>query len=139
VQLHHWLQAQIAERKTDPNSGLGQAIMYLLRHWKALNLFLRKAGTPLDNNIVERALKRAVLHRKNALFYRTLNGAQVGDLFMSLIRACQLCRAESFDYLTELQAPRPETGGQARGVAAVELWRNAGADRIPLRFRVELG
>ncbi len=64
---------------------------------------MRKAGTPLDNNIVERALKRAVLHRKNALFYRTLNGAEVGALFMSLIHTCQLCGANSFDYLTELQ------------------------------------
>jgi len=68
-----------------------------------LTLFLRQAGAPLDNNLVERALKRAVLHRKNALFYRTLNGAEVGDLFMSLIHACQLCGANSFDYLTELQ------------------------------------
>ena len=48
-------------------------------------------------------MKRAVLHRKNALFYRTLNGAAVGDLFMSLIHTCQLCNANSFEYLTELQ------------------------------------
>jgi hypothetical protein len=68
-----------------------------------LTLFLRQAGSPLDNNLCERALKRAVLHRKNALFYRTLNGAQVGDLFMSLIHTCELCHANSFDYLTELQ------------------------------------
>jgi len=102
-QLHGWLEAQLADRKTEPNSGLGQAIMYLLRHWLPLTLFLRKAGAPLDNNLVERALKRAVLHRKNALFYRTLNGAQVGDLFMSLIHTCQLCGANSFDYLIELQ------------------------------------
>jgi hypothetical protein len=101
--LHTWLEAQIDERKTEPNSGLGQAIGYLLRHWQPLTLFLRKAGSPLDNNIAERALKRAVLHRKNALFYRTLNGAQVGDLFMSLIHTCQLCGANSFDYLVELQ------------------------------------
>ena len=102
-QLHIWLEAQIDERRTEPNSGLGQAIGYLLRHWQPLTLFLRKAGAPLDNNIAERALKRAVLHRKNALFYRTLNGAQVGDLFMSLIHTCQLCGANSFDYLVELQ------------------------------------
>jgi len=101
--LHGWLEAQLAERRTEPNSGLGQAIMYLLRHWLPLTLFLRKAGAPLDNNVVERALKRAVLHRKNALFYRTLNGAQVGDLFMSLIHTCQLCSVNSFDYLIELQ------------------------------------
>jgi hypothetical protein len=89
--------------RTEPNSGLGQAIGYLLRHWQPLTLFLRKAGAPLDNNIAERALKRAILHRKNALFYRTLHGAQVGDLFMSLIHTCQLCGANSFDYLVELQ------------------------------------
>jgi hypothetical protein len=102
--LHAWLEAQLAERRTEPNSGLGHAIMYLLRHWKPLTLFLRQAGAPLDNNIVERSLKRAVLHRKNALFYRTLNGAQVGDLFMSLIHTCQLCGANSFDYMVELQS-----------------------------------
>ena len=101
--LHAWLEVQLAERRTEPNSGLGQAIGYLLRHWLPLTLFLRKAGAPLDNNIVERALKRAVLHRKNALYYRSLNGAQVGDLFMTLIHTCQLCGANSFDYLIELQ------------------------------------
>jgi transposase len=102
-QLQRWLETRFAERKTEPFSGLGKAIAYLRRHWRPLTLFLRQAGAPLDNNIVERALKRAVLHRKNALFYRTLNGAQVGDLFMSLIHTCQLCGANSFDYLTELQ------------------------------------
>jgi transposase len=101
--LHAWLEAQLDERRTEPNSGLGQAIGYLLRHWQPLTLFLRKAGAPLDNNVAERALKRAVLHRKNALFYRTLNGAGVGDLFMSLIHTCQLCGVNSFDYLVELQ------------------------------------
>ncbi len=44
-----------------------------------------------------------MLHRKNALFYRTLNGAQVGDLFMSLIHTAELCGANWFDYLIELQ------------------------------------
>ena len=101
--LHGWLEAQFAERRVEPNSSLGKAITYLLRHWKALTLFLRQVGAPLDNNLCERALKRAVLHRKNALFYRTLNGAQVGDLFMSLIHTAELCDANSFDYLTELQ------------------------------------
>ena len=49
--LHAWLEAQLAERKTEPNSGLGQAIGYLLRHWQPLTLFLKKAGSPLDNNV----------------------------------------------------------------------------------------
>ena len=102
-ELHGWLERQFAEHKVEPNSGLGKAVTYLLRHWRPLTLFLREAGAPVDNNIVERSLKRVVLHRKNALFYRTLNGAQVGDLFMSLIHTCQLCGANSFEYLIELQ------------------------------------
>jgi len=102
-ELHAWLEEQLAGKKTEPNSGLGRAITYLLRHWRPLTAFLRQAGAPLDNNIVERSLKRAVLHRKNALFYRTLNGADVGDLFMTLIHTCQLCGANSFDYMIECQ------------------------------------
>ena len=100
--LHEWMEAQLAERKTEPNSGLGKAISYLLNHWTKLTLFLRQAGAPIDNNIVERALKKAILNRKNALFYKTLNGARVGDLFMSLIHTCELNGANPFDYLTEL-------------------------------------
>ena len=52
---------------------------------------------------MERALKKAVLHRKNSLFYKTKNGAEVGDLFMSFIHTCELNGANAFDYLTELQ------------------------------------
>jgi transposase len=101
--LHEWMEAQLGEHKTEPNSGLGKAISYLLNHWPKLTLFLRQPGAPIDNNLVERALKKAILNRKNALFYKTLNGAGVGDLFMSLIHTCELNGANPFDYLTELQ------------------------------------
>ena len=36
-------------------SSLGQAITHLLKHWGPLTLFLRQAGAPLDNNIVDAA------------------------------------------------------------------------------------
>jgi len=102
-ELHQWMEAQFAEHKTEPNSGLGKAISYLLNHWKKLTLFLEQPGAPIDNNVVERALKKAILNRRNALFYKTLNGAGVGDLFMSLIHTCELNGANPFEYLTELQ------------------------------------
>jgi transposase len=102
-ELHVWLVQQFDERRVEPNSSLGGAISYMLKHWEKLTLFLRVAGAPLDNNICERALKRAILHRKNALFYKTCHGAHVGDLFMSLIHTCELCGANPFDYLTELE------------------------------------
>jgi len=101
--LKHWLTEQFETRQVEPNSGLGAAITYMTRHWDRLTLFLRQPGAPLDNNICEQALKKAILHRKNALFYKTQNGAQVGDLFMSLIYTCQLSGTDPFDYLTQLQ------------------------------------
>lgn len=101
--LHGWMRAQLDDHRVEPNSGLGQAITYCLKHWTPLTLFLRQPGAPLDNNIVERSLKKAILHRKNALFYKTPNGAHVGDLFMSLIHTCELAGANPFQYLTELQ------------------------------------
>jgi len=53
--------------------------------------------------VCERALKKAILHRKNALFYKTSNGARVGDLFMSLIYTCQLNQARrAFDQLAAM-------------------------------------
>lgn len=51
----------------------------------------------------ERALTKAILHRRNSLFYKTENGARVGDLFMSVIRTCELSGTTPFDYLTQLQ------------------------------------
>ena len=78
-------------------------MQYSLKHWTKLTRFLHVAGAPLDNNVVERALKRAIFHRKNALFYKTPKGAHVGDLFMSAIHTCELNGANPFDYLTALQ------------------------------------
>jgi hypothetical protein len=101
--LKEWLDEQLDHKQVEPNSGLGQAITYMLKHWKPLTAFLRVPNAPLDNNICERALKKAILHRKNSLFYKTRNGAQVGDLFMSLIHTCNLNHVNPFDYLTALQ------------------------------------
>jgi transposase len=103
AELENWLTEQIEQRKVEPNSSLGDAIAYMRKHWERLTLFLREPGAPLDNNVCERALKRAILHRKNAYFYKTQNGARVGDLFMSVIHTCDINDINPFDYLTQLQ------------------------------------
>lgn len=102
-QLKTWLNEQIDENKVEPNSGVGQAISYMLKHWEALTLFLREPNAPLDNNLCEQALKKTILHRKNALFYKTEHGAYVGDIFMSIIHTCNLAGVNPFDYITDLQ------------------------------------
>ncbi len=100
--LRTWMNEQLGQKQVEPNSSLGGAFSYMLNRWDRLTLFLRKPGAPLDNNICERALKKAILHRKNSLFYKTENGAGVADIFMSLIHTAELDGVDPFDYLTEL-------------------------------------
>jgi hypothetical protein len=101
--LHTWMSNELATKRVEPNSGLGHAYNYMLKRWHKFTLFLRKAGAPIDNNIAERTLKKAICHRRNSLFYRSEHGAQVGDMFMSLIHTAQLRGANPFDFLTAIQ------------------------------------
>jgi len=103
AELDKWMIEQFEEKKVEPNSGLGEAISYMRKHWDKLTQFLRVPGAPIDNNLCERALKKAILHRKNALFYKTQNGARVGDLYMSFIHTCELNGVNPFEYLNALQ------------------------------------
>jgi hypothetical protein len=98
-----WIRELKDGNQVEPNSGLGDAIDYMEKHWSRLTLFLREPGCPIDNNAAERILKRAILHRKNSLFYKTLAGARVGDVFMSLIHSAELNKVNPFDYLVALQ------------------------------------
>ena len=102
-ELHRWLKAQLDERLVEPNGSLGGAISYMLKHWEKLTLFLRVPGAPLDNNVCERTLKMSIRHRRNSLFYKTQRGADVGDLYMSLVHTCYASRTPPVNYLTQLQ------------------------------------
>ena len=91
------------QKQVEPNSDMGKALNYLINHWEALTLFLRIAGAPLHNNDCEQILKMAIRHRNNSLFYKTHRGAEVGDLFMTLIETTVENGENPFEYLTALQ------------------------------------
>jgi hypothetical protein len=101
--LKAWMGRQMEDKLVEPNSVLGGAIQYSLKRWDKLTLFLRKAGAPIDNNICERILKTAIRHRNNSLFYKTENGAKVGDFFMSVIQTCRFCNINPINYLATLR------------------------------------
>ncbi len=101
--LENYMSSLIDDHIIEPNSALGGAIKYMQRRWKELTRFLEVAGAPLDNNIVERALKIAIRNRKNALFYRTQYSAGIGGMITSLIYTCHLANANAHHYLTVLQ------------------------------------
>jgi transposase len=100
--IHSKAKALLDEHEVEPNSDMGKALNYLLDHWDALTRFLQVSGAPIDNNICERALKMAIRHRNNSLFFKTKRGAEVGDLFMSLIDTCVLNGENPFEFLVAI-------------------------------------
>lgn len=102
AELQRWIRTELDEKRVEPNSGLGEAFDYLLRRWDKLTLFLRVPGAPLDNNVCERALKMAIRHRNNSLFYRSQRGARVGDIYMALIYTAELHGENPFEFLVAL-------------------------------------
>jgi len=123
--LRAWMKAQLEEKRVEPNSGLGKAFNYMLNRWDKLTVFLRVAGAPLDNNIAERLLKMAIRHRNNSLFFLTQHGADVADVYMTLIYTAQLHGENPFEYLTALMR-------HARDVAKTPT------DWLPWTFRETL-
>jgi hypothetical protein len=101
--LKTWMQAQLDGHQIEPNSALGQAVRYMQKHWVALSRFLSVSGAHLDNNITERALKLAIRTRKNAMFHKSLHGAFVAALLLSLIATCELAGKNPVWYLVALQ------------------------------------
>jgi transposase len=100
--LRTWIEELFDQKHVEPNSGLGGALRYLLTRWEPLTLFLRVVDAPIDNNMSERSLKHAIRHRRASLFYRSKNGALVGDVYTALIVTTQLHRGDPFRYLTAL-------------------------------------
>ena len=98
-ELREWVDKQFADKTVEPSSSLGNALQYLQNHWAELTKFLSVAGCPLDNNRAERSLKRVVLLRKNALFYKSEHGAAVGDIIASVIETCKLNGVNVWQYL----------------------------------------
>ncbi len=109
--LHHYLMTQFTYpnqvNAVEPNSPLGEAMAYLLRHWEGLTRFLVVPGAPLDNSLAERTIKVMIRHRKNSLFFNSPRGAETGDCLMSLLHTAMRNQVDPFDYFTQLQHHQP--------------------------------
>ena len=107
-ELKVWLDRQLADRLVENNSSLGKAILYMQGHWETLTRFLSIPGAPLDNNLVERALKLFIRQRKNSLFYKSEHSAYIASVLTSLIATCIYAGVNVIDYLVALQEHRAE-------------------------------
>lgn len=102
-EIKKFAETSINDKKVEPNSSLGGALKYMIKHWEGLTRFLSTLGAPLDNNQAERLVKKFILYKKNSYFYKNANGARVGDCLMSIIHTCLAADENPIDYLTTLQ------------------------------------
>jgi hypothetical protein len=101
--LKDYINNQLESKRVEPNDSLGKAMRYMLKHWHQLSQFIRIAGAPLDNNILERALKIPIRGRRTWLFYKTEYGAMIGGVLTSVIYTCALSGFNPLSYLIALQ------------------------------------
>jgi len=84
ARLFSYLRRLLDQELVEENSGLAKAARYMLKREVQLTRFLQIPGAPLDSNAIERALKHAVLIRKNSLFYRNEVTAYNACILMTL-------------------------------------------------------
>ena len=76
-----------------------KAANYVLSAWKEFTAFADDIRLPLSNNEAERALRHAVLGRKNFNGSKTINGADVAATLYSVIESCKKVQLDPVDYM----------------------------------------
>lgn len=85
----------------EPSSPLWEPVSFVINQWPRLTKFYEVPGVPLDSNLVEQTLIIPVRYLAGSFAYKTQNGADVGDHFMSLIATANANGVEPVAYLTE--------------------------------------
>jgi transposase len=94
-EIRAWAYRQKGMRE----SGLRKAVEYMLGLWTGLTRFLDDPRVPLDNNAVERALRGAVIGRKNHYGSRSQRGTEVAAVFYSLLESAKARGVDERTYL----------------------------------------
>ena len=98
-----WCQNKQSEDGFEEHSCLGKAIAYFLRHYEKLIAFCVFSGMPIDNNRMEETLKLVIRGRKSYMFFKTVSGASVGNICMTMIMTAYRAEENPLEYFTALQ------------------------------------
>lgn len=101
AQLRTWIDGPVAQGLL-PQSGLGKAINYLRNHWQALMEYLEDGRLPIDNNWVERLMKRVAVGRKNWLFIGSLRAGIRNANLMTFVASALRQDLDVQEYLTDV-------------------------------------
>ena len=97
--LHDWLIDQ--RLKTADGSGLARAIDYSLKRWPALIRYVDSGILPIDNNMVENAIRPITLGRRNWLFIGSERAGCRAAAIQSLLATAKLNGLEPYAWLKD--------------------------------------
>ena len=103
-----------------PQSGLGDAVLYTLKHWEALTAYVEHGEAEIDNNLVENSMRPVALGRKNYLFAGSELGAEAAAILYSLTESCRRLGLDPQAYLVDvfrrLATVDPKNGEEIRAL-----------------------
>ena len=99
--LREWLDGVVA-RSVLPAGKLGLALNYVRNHWDALNVYATDGRLPIDNNWVERLMKRIAVGKKNWLFIGSLRAGIRNANLMTLVASAHRHDLDIFEYLRDV-------------------------------------
>ncbi|MDX0060989.1 IS66 family transposase [Sinorhizobium meliloti] len=117
-----WLAAQA--KRVSRKSDLGKALAYMLTRQDGFRLFLDDRHVDIDSNLVENAIRRPAMNRRNALFAGHDEGGRNWARFASLIGTCKMNGVEPYAYLCDLFT-RLANGHLAKDIDALMPWAYA--------------
>lgn len=95
-----WMDKQLETLR--PKHDLRGAINYMTTRWECFERFLESGAIAMDNNASERAVKNAVIGKKNWLFFGSPAGGHAAAVFYTLTATCRRLRMDSFAYLKDV-------------------------------------
>ena len=90
-----------------PQSPLGKAFKYTIKHWAGLSRFLDDGRLEADNNFTEQQIKPLVIARKNFMFANSMDGAHALCMHLSFIRTALLHKLDPYQYYVAVMKKIP--------------------------------
>lgn len=104
-ELRAWLDQH--EPKVLPDSVLSNAIRYTQNQWEFLERYASNGLAPIDNNIVERDIRKFVIGRNAWLFCDSVRGADAGAVLYSCMLTCRANNVEPNAWLVHVFSELP--------------------------------
>ena len=144
--LRELLDGDLAKRVL-PKSKFGEALGYLRNHWDAFQVYLRDGRVPIDNNDVERDLRRIAIGRNNWLFVGSLEAGERTATILTIMASAHRHDLDVWQYvcdaLEKLAHGRAAAGGDVNNIdpsilesLLPDVWAKASPDAVR-HFRAE--